>query len=100
MKNTSQNLKITIKALAEQFNVTVTVSKYAPGDGWTRYGVSVNGWQDMKQGMTASECEGYLSGMYDLLRVQQHEKSNHDSVVASFPSHREIARAIDAAQQK
>jgi hypothetical protein len=67
------DVQITLKALKEQFNVVVELGKYAPGDGWTRYSVTINNWHDIKQGMTAKECQAYLQGVYDMLRVQWDE---------------------------
>jgi hypothetical protein len=70
---TLKNIKIVANNLKSQFDVTVELGKYAPGDGWTRYSVSVNGWHDIRNSMTARECEIYLSGLYDMLRVQADE---------------------------
>lgn len=73
MNRTADNIRITIEAL-KLFGVNVDVVKFAPGDGWTRYSVAVNGWHDIHNGMTAAECHAYLSGMFDMLRVQQSAK--------------------------
>lgn len=67
-------LQITVNALKRDFNVTVEIGKYAPGDGWTRYSVSINNWHDVKEGMKAAECLAYVQGVYDMLRVQWDEK--------------------------
>ena len=63
-----------VRNLKQQFDVTVTLGKYSPGDGWTRYSVTVNGWTDIKNSMTAKECEIYLQGMFDMLRVRADEQ--------------------------
>lgn len=69
----NSRLEIVIAALHRDFGVTVEISKYNPGDGWTRYGVSINRWHDIKEGMRKAECELYLQGAYDMLRVRWDE---------------------------
>lgn len=66
-------LLIVLHALKRDFNVEAEIGKYAPGDGWTRYSASINRWHEIKQGMTKAECELYLQGAYDMLRVQWDE---------------------------
>ncbi len=70
MTTASEGIKIHLRNLADR-GYKVELGKYAPGDGWTRYSVSINGWTDIRQGMTARECEAYLQGMFDLLRIQR-----------------------------
>lgn len=74
MSDTKHNIQITSNSLNRDFHVNIQIGKYSPGDGWTRYSVSVNGWNDIKQGMTSRECEIYLQGLYDMMRVQWDEK--------------------------
>ena len=65
------DMQITINGLKQYYGVTVELGKYSPGDGWTRYSVSINGWQGIKEGMNKAECYAYLRGIFDMLRVQE-----------------------------
>lgn len=69
-------IQILTAALQRDFGVTVTLSKYSPGDGWSRYGVSVDKWHDIREGMSRAECEVYLQGAYDMLQVQRDRTRN------------------------
>jgi hypothetical protein len=56
--------------LAELTGLCVSIGRYSPGDGWTRYSVSVGDWQEIAGGMTAAETKAYLRGMIDILRAR------------------------------
>jgi hypothetical protein len=66
-------IQIIINELKRQFDVTVEVGAYAPGDGLNRFSVSVNNWKNVKVGLTRRECEIYVQGLYDILRVRRSE---------------------------
>ncbi len=61
--HTKNKVTLTLRILRDITGGDFQVTRYSPGDGWTRYGIFLIGSHEVANSLTASEVVRFMDGM-------------------------------------